>query len=104
MPSCRYRNPFTRLAARGTHQEEYMKQQQFGRLPIWCLGFGVLVMALASGCSAAGSAPSANSDASSAPASAAPLTITSTLEGHASLPHRIYWQATPSVPGADVSE
>jgi hypothetical protein len=81
-----------------------MKQQQFGRSPIWCLGFGVLVMALASGCSAAGSAPSANSDASSAPASAAPLTITSTLEGHASLPHRIYWQATPSVPGADVSE
>jgi hypothetical protein len=30
--------------------------------------------------------------------------VTSTLDGHAALPHRIHWQAFPSVPAADVSE
>ena len=59
---------------------------------------------LAAACSPAGGSSSARPAAGSSPASAARLTITSTLAGHTSLPHRIYWQATPSVPGTDVSE
>jgi hypothetical protein len=39
----------------------------------------------------------------SASASSTPLTVTSTLDGQTTLPHRIRWQAFPSVPAAQVS-
>jgi hypothetical protein len=68
-----------------------------------CL-LSVSLVCVTAACSPAGSSSSAHSAASSSPAAAAPLTITSTLAGRTSLPHRIHWQATPSVPGADVSE
>jgi hypothetical protein len=34
----------------------------------------------------------------------APITVTSTLIGHSSLPHRIHWEATPSVRGDQILE
>ena len=67
--------------------------------------FAVVVLAmLAAACSssAGSTAPAATSRRSSQ--SSAPLTVTSTLDGHSALPHRIRWQAFPSVPAADVSE
>lgn len=42
--------------------------------------------------------------AASPAASSAKLSVTSTLDGHTTLPHRISWVATPSVPPADVTE
>lgn len=30
--------------------------------------------------------------------------MTSTLDGHATLPHRIHWQAFPSAPSLNISE
>jgi hypothetical protein len=59
----------------------------------------LVVLALAA-CSTAGGA------ALNGPAtpSTAKLTVTSTLDGHTALPHRIHWQAFPSGPSFDVSE
>ena len=59
----------------------------------------LVVLGLAA-CSAAGGAGS-NGQAT---ASAAKLTVTSTLDGHTVLPHRIHWQAFPGGPSFDVSE
>jgi hypothetical protein len=59
----------------------------------------LVVLALAA-CSTAGGAAS-NGPAT---ASTAKLTVTSTLDGHTALPHRIHWQALPSGPSFDVSE
>ena len=59
----------------------------------------LVVLGLAA-CSTAGGAGS-NGQAT---ASAAKLTVTSTLDGHTVLPHRIHWQAFPSGPSFDVSE
>jgi hypothetical protein len=67
----------------------------------------LLVLALAA-CSSSGGAassgPAAPTKAVSAPASSPMLTVTSTLDGHVTLPLRIHWQAFPSGPAADVSE
>jgi hypothetical protein len=66
----------------------------------------LLVLALAA-CSSAGGAASAGAAAPSTRASSASspaLRVTSTLDGHTSLPLRIHWQAFPSAPPADVSE
>jgi hypothetical protein len=60
----------------------------------------LLVLLGLAACSAAGGAGS-NGQAT---ASAAKLTVTSTLDGHTALPHRIHWQAFPSGPSFDVSE
>jgi len=57
------------------------------------------VLALAA-CSTAGAA-APNGPAT---ASTAKLTVTSTLDGHTALPHRIHWQAFPSGPSFAVSE
>ena len=57
------------------------------------------VLALAA-CSTAGAA-APNGPAT---ASTAKLTVTSTLDGHTALPHRIHWQAFPSGPSLAVSE
>lgn len=70
-------------------------------------GLPALLLALAA-CSAtggtAGNGPAgANRPASSQPSSPR-LSVTSTLDGHATLPDRIHWQAFPSAPAADVSE
>ena len=59
----------------------------------------LVVMALAA-CSTAGAA-APNGPAT---ASTAKLTVTSTLDGHTALPHRIHWQAFPSGPSLAVSE
>ena len=47
--------------------------------------------------------PAAAAPAASSPASAAKLTVTSTLDGLTTLPHRIHWQAFPR-PSAGVTE
>ncbi len=52
------------------------------------------------GPAAAGSATSTHGSASPS----ATLTVASTLDGRTALPHRIHWQAKPSVPAGDVSE
>jgi hypothetical protein len=66
----------------------------------------LLVLALAA-CSPSGGAtsngPAAPSTAAS-PANSPALRVTSTLDGHTSLPLRIHWQAFPRVPTAEVSE
>ena len=59
----------------------------------------LVVMALAA-CSTAGAA-APNGPAT---ASTAKLTVTSTLDGHTALPHRIHWQAFPSGPSFAVSQ
>jgi hypothetical protein len=60
-----------------------------------------LVMAVATAaCSTAGETASKGP----ATASTAKLTVTSTLDGHTDLPHRIHWQAFPSAPAADIAE
>ncbi len=62
-----------------------------------------LALALAA-CSATGGTAANGPAAASKPASSPGLRVTSTLDGHATLPHRIHWQAFPSVPATDVSE
>jgi hypothetical protein len=62
-----------------------------------------LTLALAA-CSATGGTAANGPAAASKPASSPGLRVTSTLDGHATLPHRIHWQAFPSVPATDVSE
>ena len=59
----------------------------------------LVVLALAA-CSTAGAA-APNGPAT---ASTAKLTVTSTLDGHTALPHRIHWQAFPSGPSFAVSQ
>lgn len=61
----------------------------------------LLILALAA-CSSTGA--TASSGPASSAASPAMLKVTSTLDGHTGLPHRIRWQAIPIVPAADVSE
>ncbi len=75
-----------------------------GRSWVWPLGFTVLVTVLAAACSSGGgpSAPAVTAQTSSR--SSAPPSVTSTLDGHSALPHRIHWQAFPSVPAADITE
>ena len=67
----------------------------------------VLAMALAA-CSSPGGAaangPATTSQAASPAASLAKLSVSSTLDGHSTLPLRIHWQAFPSAPAGDVSE
>jgi hypothetical protein len=56
---------------------------------------------LVAGCSSA----STGGHATASPhGSGAHLTVSSTLDGHTALPHRIHWQAFPSGPSFDVSE
>jgi len=55
---------------------------------------------LAAGCSSA----SAGGHAASPAESSARLTVTSTLDGHTALPHRIHWQAFPSAPASDIAK
>jgi hypothetical protein len=66
-----------------------------------------MLLALAA-CSAVGgvvaNGPAVASKPASSPASLVRLTVTSTLDGHTTLPLRIHWQAFPSMPAADVSE
>ena len=67
----------------------------------------VLAIALAA-CSSPGGAaangPATTTQAASPAASPAKLSVASTLDGHATLPLRIHWQAFPSAPAGDVSE
>jgi hypothetical protein len=67
-------------------------------------GLAVVLMLLAAACSATGHSPAPTVTSTSSSQSSAPLTVTSTLDGHTALPHRIHWEAMPSVPSADVSE
>jgi hypothetical protein len=65
---------------------------------------GVSLIALALSCSST-SNPTGQGSSTSMPgptSSSAVLTVASTLDGHATLPHRIHWQATPSVPDSEV--
>ena len=63
----------------------------------------LLVLALAA-CSSTGGTASTGATAPSKAASSAKLKVTSTLDGHSTLPYRIRWQAFPGAPAADVSE
>ena len=63
----------------------------------------LLILALAA-CSSTGGTASTGPAAPSKAASSAKLKVTSTLDGHTTLPPRIHWQAFPGVPAANVSE
>jgi len=63
----------------------------------------LLILALAA-CSSTGGTASTGPAAPSKAASSAKLKVTSTLDGHTTLPPRIHWQAFPGVPVANVSE
>ena len=60
----------------------------------------VVILAAAACSSGTGTAGHTASTA----AGTAKLSVTSTLDGHATLPQRISWVATPSVPPSDVAE
>src|SRR5690348_9885266 len=78
-----------------------MKRQRTGRRPTSRLGLLALAAMLAAACSPA----AAGGHATASPTRArARLTVTSTLDGHTALPHRIHWQAFPSGPPLDVSQ
>src|SRR5215475_5180561 len=80
--------------------ETPMKRSATTRLAVSGLGL-VALAALAAGCSSA----SAGGHATASPSgSSARLTVTTTLDGHTALPHRIHWQAFPSGPALDISE
>ena len=74
-----------------------MKRPSRGLRPLAWLGL-VAAAALAAGCSSghAGTVPAGKSPAR--------LTVTSTLDGHTTLPSRIHWQAFASVPAAHISK
>src|SRR5215467_14024935 len=79
-----------------------MKRQGTSSPPAFRLGVLALAAALAAACS---SATAGGHAATASPTrSRARLTVTSTLDGHTALPHRIHWQAFPSGPSFDVSE
>ncbi len=67
---------------------------------------GLLVLAASCSSSDKSSAPRQRSSVASPSPSSTPgaLMVSSTLDGHTSLPQRIHWEATPSVPDSDVSE
>jgi hypothetical protein len=67
-------------------------------------GSVVVLAMLAAACSPHAGSPTSALTSPSPSQSATPLAITSTLDGHNALPHRIRWQAFPSVPVADVSQ
>jgi hypothetical protein len=60
----------------------------------------MLALVAIAACSCGNGAP----DASSSPTAAPKFKVTSTIDGRATLPHRIYWQALPGVPSSDISE
>ncbi len=62
-------------------------------------GAAAVLAILLAACSSPGAVPT-----TSATGSPAPMTVTSTLATQSSLPHRIPWEAVPSVPSAEVSE
>ena len=79
-----------------------MKRQGTSSPPAFRLGVLALAAALAAACS---SATAGGHAATASPTrSRARLTVTSTLDGHTALPHRIHWQAFPSGPSLDISE
>jgi hypothetical protein len=67
-------------------------------------GSVVVVAMLVAACSPHAGSPASALTSQSPSQSAAPLAVTSTLDDHSALPHRIRWQAFPSVPVADVSQ
>lgn len=68
------------------------------------LVLAVLLVLPVAACSSPGGAASSGSAKPSRAVSTQMLTVTSTLDGHATLPLRIHWQAFASGPAADVSE
>ena len=74
-----------------------MKRRSRGMLPLATLGL-LAAAALAAGCS--------SGHAATAPLSPSParLTVTSTLDGHTVLPHRIHWQAFSTAAAAHISK
>ena len=71
-----------------------MQRRSRGILLLATLG---VLAALAAGCS------SGHATAAPLSPSPAPPTVTSTLDGHTVLPHRIHWQAFSTVPAAHIS-
>ena len=69
----------------------------------WALCAAVLVVGGA-GCTSSNPADGSASTPTSPTALSAELTVASTLDGQRTLPHRISWVATPSVPENEVSE
>lgn len=75
--------------------------KRLGTCRVAASGLGLLALAmLAAGCSSA----SAGGHAASAAGSSARLTVTSTLDRHTALPHRIHWQAFPTAPASDIAK
>jgi len=80
-----------------------MERSATTRLAACGLGL-VTLAALAAGCSTASAGGTGGHDTASPSGSRARLTVTSTLDGHTALPHRIHWQAFPSGPAFAISE
>jgi hypothetical protein len=79
-----------------------MKRQGTSSPPASRLGVLALAAALAAACSSA--TAGRHAAAASPGGSRAHPTVTSTLDGHTTLPHRIHWQAFPGAPSADIAE
>ena len=79
------------------HKEENMNRPSRSVRPLAPLGL-LAAAALAAGCS--------SGHAATAPPSPSParVTVTSTLDGHTVLPHRIHWQAFASTPAGHISK
>jgi hypothetical protein len=67
------------------------------------LGAVLLLVALAA-CSSPGRPVSSGPATAGSAASSPGFKVTSTLDGHTTLPHRLHWQAFPSEPAADITE
>jgi hypothetical protein len=77
------------------------------RLPLFTQMVAVALLVAACGGTTAPASPALVPIATSVPATPTPtaaLTVASTLDGQRTLPHRITWQAKPSVPESQVSE
>ena len=74
-------------------------QQRPGRRS-WHAASVFAILALLAGCGSSGS----RTQATSSTRQSGGLSVKSSLTGHTTLPHRVHWTATPSVPGYQISE
>jgi hypothetical protein len=75
--------------------------RRIGR-PLLVAGLVVLAVSCSSTKGPAGESPATSTPGATSTSPA--LTVASTLDGHATLPHRIHWEARPSVPTDEISE
>lgn len=67
-------------------------------------GLAALLLVALAACSSSGTPVSTGPATAGSTASSPGFKVTSTLDGHTTLPHRLHWQAFPSEPAADITE